>query len=233
MRAAFALIAAAALLGAALPSRACTPPPGWPTKARIDLSATARVLVTEAATVDLVVAESASDDFEVGTSPSATALALANVNADGGHHTAQQVVTDLRAEWADDGVRFHYRIVEHLKGDGAETFTLNGANLPPPPIGPGVVKPAKPRQSDLLRFRLGSRDLADWEGFGACITPLWTKLGGRYLVFRDADGRLLNRAVPVAFERNVVEVQGPVYAEVFGSDDTWLAAVRKALTPAR
>jgi hypothetical protein len=233
MRAAFALIAAVALLGTAPPSRACTPPPGWPTKARIDLPATARALAIEAATVDLVVAESASDDFEVGTSPSATALALANVNVDGGDHTAQQVVADLRAEWVGDGARFHYRIVEHLKGDGTETFTLNGANLPPPPTGPGVVRPAKPRQSDLLRFRLGSRDLADWEGFGACITPLWTRLGGRYLVFRDADGRLLNRMVPIAFQRNLVEVQGPVYAEVFGSDDAWLAAVRDALALAR
>jgi hypothetical protein len=232
MRAALALIAATALLGAALPSRACSTPPGWPTKARIDLPATARVLAGAAATVDLVVAESASDDFEVGTSPRATALALANFNADGGHYTAQQAAAELRAEWMDDGARFHYRIVEHLKGDGAETFTLNGANLPPPPIGPGVVKPAKPRQGNLL-FRLGSRDLADWEGFGACITPPWTTLGGRYLVFRDADGRLLNRTVPVTFERKVVEVQGPVYAEVFGADDTWLAAVREALAPAR
>lgn len=195
----------------------------------IALPSTAERLARSAASIDLVVAEAVDDRYEVGTQPEALAAALANSNCCG--HTANkaQVLADLKTEWADDGGRFHYRVVQRLKGQGSNTFTLNGMRTSPGPRrarSPHVVVVE-------LRARLGSADLNTWPGFGACITPLYSAVGRRYLVFRDARGRLLSQNVAVHYQDRVIETPGPVYVEVVGDNDPWLAAVRAALAPTR
>jgi hypothetical protein len=199
-------------------------------KARIDPTVLARTLFDAATTVDVAVAETMTDDYEVGTSWQAFAAARANFAAfpasDTGPLTPKRVSALLREDWEDDGARIHYRVVEHLKGSGPETFTLNGAQLPPAPhrFPPKALDPVAG-----LKSRLDSRDLSDWEGFGACITALYSEVGKRYLVFRDAEGHLLRQEVAVRFRGETVRVGGPVYAEVSGPDDRWLVAVRAAV----
>ncbi|WP_165184654.1 hypothetical protein [Caulobacter soli] len=215
-------------LSPALPSAACTPAPGWPFKVQLDPATMARTLVAAATSVDVVVAEDMTDDYEVGTDPQVyaaarAALATAPATADM-TRTPQSFSALLREEWRDDGARVHYRVAEHLKGSGAETFALNGARMDLAPL----KRVSKPQPLMALKFRLESRDLSEWEGFGSCITALYSQVGKRYLVFRDADGRLLRQPVDVLFMGKTTPVGGPVYAEVFGPDDPWLIAVRQA-----
>lgn len=218
----------ALLLTLAQPALACTPPPGWPQKAKLDIALTARTLTDAAATIDIVVAERATDDYEVGTDPEANAQALANYAADpdGVKLTAAEVSARLKADEFPDGARIHYRVIERLKGASSDTFSLNG--MAPP--GHPTAAPLGPRETlALLRNRLNSQDLSEWPGFGACIQPLWTGLGHRYVVFRDAQGRLLRQTVAIRFEGEQSDVRGPTYAEVGGADDVWLKAIRQTL----
>ena len=217
----------ALLLTLAQPALACSPPPGWPQKVKLDIQATARTLVDAAATIDIVVAERATDDYEVGTDPQANAQAMATYAADpdGVKLTAAEVSVRLKSEFSE-GARVHYRVVERLKGASPHTFSLNGVTPPGHPTG----GPRGAHQTlGLLRARLNSQDLSEWPGFGACIQPLWTGLGHRYVVFRDAQGRLLRQTVSIRFDGERSDVRGPTYAEVGGVDDIWLRAIRKAL----
>jgi hypothetical protein len=233
MRAALLSVAlAASCLAAASPAAACVPPPGWPLKVRLAPTALARELFDAAATVDVAVAETMTDDFEVGTSAEAYAAARSNFE-DGpdpvaGPLTPERVSALLRDDWQGEGVRIHYRVVERLKGSSPESFTLNGARLPPGPPPPRRLVRLTRNPMTSLKLRLDSRDLSDWEGFGACITALYSDVGARYLIFRDADGHLLRQKVDVRFLNDTVRVGGPVYAEIRSSADPWLAAVRGA-----
>lgn len=213
----------------AQPVLACTPPTGWPQKVKLNVPLAARTLADAAATIDIVVAERATDDYEVGTDPEANAEARASYAAgdDGVKLTAAEASARLKADEFPEGARIHYRVVERLKGDSADTFTLNGMTpAGHPPLGSFRPKDTLP----LLRARLNSQDLSEWPGFGACIQPLWTGLGHRYVVFRDPRGRLLRQTVAISFEGERNAVRGPVYAEVRTSDDdAWLKAIRQAL----
>lgn len=227
-----AAFVSAALTGLAVaaPAIACSPPPGWPRKVQIDPAATARTLMDAAATVDVVVAEAMTDDYEVGTSPRARAAFLEafGTSPAGPPPAREDLIAEMRDAWADEGVRIHYRVVEHLKGAGPETFTLNGARLlgaPPYQAGP---TPSKAVSLASLRSRLASRDLSEWENVGACITPLYSDLGARYLVFRDTEGQLLRQEVDIRFMGHAQRIGGPVYAEVRGPADPWLTTVRQA-----
>jgi hypothetical protein len=220
----------ALFLTLAQPALACTPPPGWPNKVKLDLALTAETLVRAAATIDIAVAERTTDDYEVGTDPEANAEAMANyATGEGGRKLSAVEVSALLKEEYPDGVRIHYRVVERLKGASPSEFTLNGALLPIEGRPPGY----RPRfgRSEVLD-RLNSQDLSEWQGFGACMRELWTDLGGRYVVFRDDQGRLLRQMVTVQL-RDQGQVRGPTYAQVGERDDAWLAAVRKAIAGAR
>lgn len=194
----------------------------------------ARTLVDAATTVDVAVAEAVTDDYEVGTSPLARAsveLSFAMYpDSTSGPRTPEEISALLREEWAGEGARIHYRVVERLKGSGPETFTLNGARLPPQPSPPRQHARRAHSAMDGLKFRLNSQDLSDWEGFGACINALYSDLGQRYLIFRDADGHLLRQDVAVRFQGKTIRVGGPVYSETPEPADGWLATVRAAAT---
>lgn len=217
----------ALLLLTAVPAAACTPPPGWPENVKLDVPRIAKALAHDAVTIDVAVAERATGDYEVGTTPQANAEAMANytIVRRGRKPTAAQVSAWLKRDEVVDGARLHYRVIERLKGSSRDVFTLNGVVY-----GPGKPGPRRLDSTAQLRARLNSRDWADWQGFGACIQPLWTELGHRYIVFRDAHGRLLRRSVPILLLGKPHQIQGPVYAEINAAgDDAWLKAVRAAV----
>lgn len=182
-------------------------------------------MVKAAATIDIVVADRMTSDYVVGTDPKANAQARANYAASGIVLSPAQVSQRLKTEELTDGARIHYRVVERLKGAGSRLFSLNGV------VPPDYPTAASSRGGNIvqLRSRLNSQDLSEWPGFGACIQPLWTGLGHRYVVFRDARGQLLGAKISVNFEGRPITVRGPSYVEVSGDDDPWVKSIRQAL----
>ncbi|WP_297515498.1 hypothetical protein [uncultured Caulobacter sp.] len=178
-----------------------------------------------AATIDIVVAERVTGDYAVATTSSANRQARANYAAGGEVLSSAQVSQRLKTEEMPDGARIHYRVVERLKGEGSRVFSLNG--IVPPDYPKAAPSPAGSIVE--LRARLNSQDLSEWPGFGACIQPLWTGLGHRYVVFRDARGQLLAVQIRVGFDGRPMRVRGPSYVEVGGPDDPWLRSIRRAL----
>lgn len=213
----------------AQPAAACIPAKGWPQKVELDVALAARTMAKAAATIDIVIAERKTDDYAVGTAPKANAQARANYAASGEVLSSAQVSRRLKTEELTDGARIHYRVVERLKGTGSRLFSLNGIVPPDYPQTP----PSRGRDLGELRSRLGSQDLSEWPGFGACIQPLWTSLGHRYVVFRDARGQLLSAQINVRLEGRSISVRGPSYVEVSGDDDPWIRSIRQALSVKR
>ena len=224
-----AVTALALLLLVSNPAWACVRPDGWPKGLRIDPTATARALADAAASIDVVIAERLTDDFEVATTPRAIAEATGNMPGE----ASDKVSAALRSEWSNDGVRIHYRVVERLKGAGAETFSMNGMKSCCEEPAASKRAPAGGRPNAALKalpFLLGTRDLSEWEGFGACITPVSATLGERYLVFRDTEGRLLTKRISVRFQGRKIIAGGPVYVPISGPDDAWLKVVRGSIS---
>jgi hypothetical protein len=224
MRSAAALSTALLLL-LTQPAMACTPPKGWPQRVELDVALAARTMVRAASSIDLVVAERITSDYAVGTTPEANAQARANYAAGGETLSPAQVSLRLKADELTDGARIHYRVVERLKGKGAQGFSLNGIV---PPDYPKAL-PSQGGSVAELRSRLNSQDLSEWPGFGACIQPLWTGLGHHYVVFRDARGRLLGANIAVRFNGRSTSARGPSYVEVSGPNDPWVKSIRQAL----
>lgn len=234
MKLAASIAGAALALLATASASACIPAPGWPEKVRLDARETATTLVAAGGSIDIVVLEGFSDDFEVGTTASAIEDATANimgVDPPAAPPTPAEVSAMLREDWVDEGRRFHFRVVERLAGEGSATFSLNGFDpswareKPRPPLQPVSATAAL---RNLNRY-LEVRDLSTWQGFGACITPPSGREGQLFLVFRDKDGALLRQKVPIRFRGETYEVGGPVYVPIAGVNDAWLAEVRRAI----
>lgn len=129
-----------------------------------------------------------------------------------------------------------FRVIERLKGEGDNGFSFGAFVFQAghEDYDLGELADQIPRTGPLPTgenlYMNHVVDLVDFQGPGSCSAPLVVTEGGRYLIFRDADGRLLRGAVPVTDRRQppLQAVDGPVFEAVAGDDDIWLAAVRTA-----
>lgn len=200
---------------------ACTPSPGWPTKIRLDPARVAQQMAASAAYIDLVRVEALTDDYEVGTrTPDGWAAWIGS--GPEAPKTIEEALKMARAEW-DDGVRIHYRVVEHLKGDGGDAFVMDGEQPR------AWVKGSSASKISDLKFYLQQQDLAAWPGPGSCLREVTAFQGALYLVFRDADRRLLQAPVSITFQGKALSVSGPANVPVRGSADPWVSLVRDAV----
>lgn len=198
---------------------ACTPTPGWDAKARLSVDAAARIMSTKATYIDVVSVERLTPDFEFATrsrrewtvwdrTPGGVGAAIEGAREDYG-----------------DGVKIHLRIVHRLKGVPQSGFTLNGLRRP----DWMPQKPARPiKLSELHQFR-NLYDFADWPAGAICQVPIYVSVGERFLIFRDAQGRLLQANVPYSFEGKAGEITGPAIAPIVNETDPWPIKVMAAM----
>jgi hypothetical protein len=200
-------------LGTGETAQSCTPAPGWPEDVRLDARLALRTLSEAAPYIDLAVITNVTKDFE-----------YANLGPDANSKDG------YRAEDID-GVRYHFRVVEHLKGSGPETFSISGEKPVEPPPGerPQSVSDwsASP---EYLNSILGLKDLAFATRASECVHYPFGFVGGTVLVFRGADGYLLRKEVPVEYHGGAYHTQGPVYIPVGSAHNPIVTMVRQALS---
>lgn len=174
--------------------------------------AIAEVMAGAAAHIDLVVVERMSSDFAISKPP---------------HGYAEELTpAEREAAWRQDiggpdAVRMHLRVLRSLKGTSADRFELSGE------LQEGPVT-AWPLASTIISL-LDEQDLAHWPGPGVCDSVIPAIDGAQYLVFRDADGRLLRQPVPIQFKGKRVTAAGPGAVPVTGELDPWVVLVAQAL----
>jgi hypothetical protein len=202
----------------------CTPAPGWPHDVRIDGAATLKTMAAAATYVDIAVVDRISEDFEFGTR-------AAERRRREGYQTTPAELDAQRRELKSEklGARYHYRVIEHLKGAGSDEFSLNGQVAPPPPAGMKVAARRRDPPPGELKFLLKQFDLADSVSLSACEMPIMANPGDRVLVFRDADGHLLQQDVAYLFHGRSGRIQGPVHIPVVGERSSLVEATRKAI----
>ena len=206
-----------AALGAALltatPALACSHV-GYSAKWTLGAEDLSVHLVRSAAIVELVVAESAR--VLGGEYPELLDQAMMSIEV---------------VEGRSDPAEISYRVLERLKGAGLESFRLKGAVLTLPS---GTATAPKFHSGDYSdpRAVYEAESLRTLDEPNDCRMVLPAVVGGRYLIFRDADGRLLGETVPFhsrgGHSTVTVVASGPVYEAVPSDDDPWLARVRKA-----
>lgn len=206
--------AASLLAGEAL---ACSPPPGWPQKVRVSPKVIAEVMAKAAAHIDLVVVEHLSKDFVISELPSWYAEELPQ---------AERVATWREDIGGTDAVRMHLRVLRSLKGGSADSLELSGIVIE----GLGARWIASNLASKIVSM-LDEQDLAHWREPGSCDTAIPAMDGAQYLVFRDADGRLMRQPVPIRFRGYANTHIGPGALPVTGERDPWVELVVQALKP--
>jgi hypothetical protein len=202
----------------------------------IDTGNLARDMVAAATTVDLVEVQGAMmiDPVAFFAEERAREVAdappewVADVGAD------YDAYEDSYRRWGASTITF--RILERLKGPPASSFELTGFYVrrtddlyrSMSSYDLGEPRVALPTGEDLYMRHLV--ELKDWGGGGSCAAPLRAVEGVRYLVFRDADGRLLYDGAPQfnAPQREVAPGVYGVTAEPASEGDAWLEAVRVA-----
>ncbi len=218
---------ALALALAGSPALACSPPPGWPFKIVVPAKAAAERMVSAATYIDIAVVERLSDDFEFATLSRTQWLAYAKT--DHQRKEAEENLAMLRESYADEAKRIHYRVIEHLKGASDETFSLSGIGVP----DAGSRKLWKRVRLGDLKLFLDQEDLAASSGPGSCEMPPFGILGRRFLIFRDARGRILRTLVPIRFHGEAGEIAGPAIVPIAGDGDEWPALIRGTLKASR
>jgi len=193
-------------------------------------------MVEAAATVDLV---------EVGTIESWDPVAyFASERAEAIAEARPEWVADVQADYNRYEAEYRlfgastvtFRVIERLKGAGDNGFSFGAFVFQAghDDYDFGELADQIPRTGPLptgeTLYMNHIVDLVDFQGPGSCSAPLVVTEGLRYLIFRDADGRLLRGAVPVTDRRQppLQAVDGPVFEGVAGEDDIWLSAVRAA-----
>lgn len=224
-----ALLAAALLISFPLASEACVRTKGWPEQVTLEPQKVASELVAAATYVNIEVVESVDSDFTLFEE--SEAALLARQTTDEGRVEVRTQVAAWRAEMAESGVRATYRVVEHLLGPNRDTFTAIGyaADAFNPP--PGYSSPPRTISLSDLKWYLDLSDLSELGFPGSCDGPLVPIVGNTYLVFRDADGKLLRASVTTRFRSKISRVQGPAHVPVSGSSDPWVKVVRRAIVP--
>ena len=215
-------------------SEACSFPSYAESGRVIDTRNLARDMVAAATTVDLVEVESATMIDPVAFFAEERAQQIAEAHP--------EWVADIRADYDayEDNYRrwgastITFRILERLKGPPPSSFELTGFYVRRldefyrvmSSYDLGEPRAALPTGEELYMRHLV--ELKDWGGPGSCAAPLTAVEGVRYLIFRDAEGRLLNDG---AYRSNGprMEIAPGVYgmtAEPASEGDLWLEAVR-------
>lgn len=179
-------------------------------------------MVRNAKTIDLVVADRLTADFEVGTRAWSRMRTSPN-----GSDGADAWLRDTRDAWAEDGARIHFRVVRRLKGASPAEFSFNGSKAFPfegrRPLAP------RPVLLSQLHYFLNPADLLDGPQMGDCTIAVVGEVGRMYLIFRDADGFPLRTEVPVRFRGRTGPSIGPSVVPVVSMDDPWPRLILQAL----
>lgn len=120
-----------------------------------------------------------------------------------------------------------FRSVEKLKGDGTAEFHLYGFWNPPrkPTVGSAAEPEIWPGRTFTDSIYVG--ELWPTAFSSSCERSVIGRTDGLYLIFRDADGRLLS-TVRIDSEGASGAKWGWAFEEVHSADDPWLMAVRQA-----
>lgn len=229
MRVASAILVVAALWAAAGPAFACRPPMYRPDYVSFPRSDFAAQMVESAAYIDLAIAERAAPIPELERWVDATVAARA-VGREPGFSSARAKRSMLADFRKDGAARITFRSLEKLKGDGPAWFQLDGF------WSPRLDESYQRRDlADLLSpatifsTLAGPIELGEGRVGRLCTGYLSVKPGARYLIFRDADGRLLGATIPASFVRNGETTLrfGHVIRPVLTNDDPWLEAIRE------
>jgi hypothetical protein len=178
--------------------------------------------------IDIAVVERTTPDFELGTR-SRDQWRYYVGKLEGNPKTVDEVLAQARNSW-DDSVRIHYRVIKALKARGPERFDISGTLgvVAPRPRVPGAA--TRPLSGlGKLKYLLDQRDLAEWQGFGVCNQQVAGKVGTEYLVFRNAQGRLLHTMIPTRFNRFAGSNAGPAAVPISGEHDAWVLLVVQTL----
>lgn len=199
-----------ALLGAPA-AHACVPVQGWPAEVKVNEREAAAMLVQSASVIDLAEVDSMTPD---------------------------PVQAARGGEWMEEGsaVTIHLRVLQRLKGNPATPVRdLSGINLtpmlPPPPPANSRFRTSRPSpRFGGLRYAIGQRELTQVE-ISDCywMDAIGVTQGMRVLVFRDAEGGLLNLQIPVRFKGRYEGIWGPSFTAVSGPDDPWVKLVDKEI----
>jgi hypothetical protein len=231
----------AAVIALALPTAsavACSLVPYRASNYRIDTQAIPTMMVSAATTVDLVVAETVDRSAMDKRFNTDMANELADAATEEERAEIRSDYEDIRDQWRRSGAgAVTYRVVERLKGDSLDTFVMNafvpleGQDKWEPELKWRVAKRGDFRDAKAT-WAMSTKDIAEWGGLGSCSSPLFATIGAYFLVFRGADGRLLENGVQLErrfdgrFQPSTRD--GPVYEPVLLEDDPWLNAVRAA-----
>ena len=202
----------------------------------IDSTHLADRMFAAAATVDLVQVESveAIDPVAFFARERAEAMADARPEWVAGVNEDYDFYQDLYQRRGASTIT--YRVIERLKGDAGSSFSLTGFYIRrgTEEFGwmsardLGEPRAVIPTGEDLYMRHLV--ELSDWGGSGSCAAPLTAVEGVRYLIFRDAYGRLLYDGAPLINRPRpavAIEAYG-MTAEAVSEGDAWLNAVRAA-----
>jgi hypothetical protein len=129
-----------------------------------------------------------------------------------------------------------FRSIESLKGYGSTEFSLYGFwTRAGSPWADSFTTSADRLSPKAVWYANGRYELSPTRLTWFCTSWIGAKSNQPYLIFRDADGRLMEATIPVldVATGETRRVQGFVDAPVELSGDPWLEAVRRVSAPSR
>lgn len=212
-----ALLAFSVVVVGAHQAAACQPAKDWD-KAQINAPVAARAMLTAAHYVDVVSVVSLSQDFEFATRSKSDWLLPGMTRED-----VEAYAREMKEEFGEGAVKMHLRVIRRLKGDSPEVFTFNGVRRPPE-----MKKWVAPFRLSQLQTFGRQFDFADWPA-SFCQDAVYAEVGDRFLVFRDAEGRLLQASVPFFLHGRESGGPAPAMVQIKEESDPWPTEVLRAL----
>ncbi len=213
-------------------AHACRFPYYYENRASFPRTDFAAVMVEKAAFVDVAVLRGAEPIDIDGWIASALANDLSDITGVVGRKAMRDLYADTARDLRREGAaRLVFRSIEHLKRQGPDEFSLYGFRTR---TGSGWdERPATliDRLSPKAVWSSGETfELSPTRVVALCSRWVRARADQPYLIFRDADGRLLGPGIRVVDPVEGTEElrQGFVFAPVELSGDAWLEAVRAA-----
>lgn len=231
------LIAAGSLVAAPNMAWACRPVPYDETRFSFPRTDFAAVLWENATYVDVAVLQRTERLDLTGWVGGARAKGLAE-SADADDRKAViAMYADKEGELRRDGAaELVFRSIESLKGHGPTEFSLYGFwTRDGSPWADSSTTPADRLSAKAVWYANGPYELSSTRLTWFCTAWLGAKSDQPYLIFRDAEGRLMDATIPVleiATGKSRREL-GFVFAPVELSGDPWLEAVRRVAASSR